>query len=191
VSQPTVTFVGNLGGGSQSPNIDSVWWFVDDIWSIVRREVPLSVLRIVGPIFPALREQLSSREGVRVDGFVPSVAEVLAASSLSIAPIRFGTGTRVKILESMAQGCPVVSTTKGCEGIAAQPGRDLLIGDDPGTFAAQCVRLLVDKGEQARLAAMGHALVRACYDRSALQPRLADLFGSLIEKARSRRLKAR
>ena len=77
-------------------------------------------------------------------GNLPDVRPAIAGSAVCVVPLRIGGGTRLKILQAMALGTPVVSTSKGAEGLDVTPGRDILIGDTPDAFAAQVVRLLND-----------------------------------------------
>lgn len=184
---PTVLFLGNLEGSSESPNVDALNWFIREIWPLVRLAAPQARLHIAGPISVELREQLSIHPRVKVLGFVDRLDETLKRASLSIAPIRFGTGTRVKILQSMAWGCPVVSTPKGCEGIDAVPGRDILIGATPEEFAESCRILLTDESRQQSVGQGGYELVVNNYERGFLHARLVGILGRIIRNAARQR----
>jgi glycosyltransferase involved in cell wall biosynthesis len=92
-----------------------------------------------------------------------------------VAPIRLGGGTRIKILEAMALGTPVVSTSKGAEGLDVIHGRHVLIADDEEVFASQVVRLLRDRTLAAHLAQEAQTLVRRRYDRDTVGRRFCDL----------------
>src|SRR4029453_10200388 len=113
--------------------------------------------------------------GVERTGFVDDLRPLLAGATLALAPIFAGGGTRVKILEAMAAGTPVVATSKGAEGIRARTGEHLLIPDDATTFAAQVVALLADPALRARLALASRELVAEHYDWSAIGPRFEAL----------------
>jgi glycosyltransferase involved in cell wall biosynthesis len=133
-----------------------------------------------------LEARLHSIAGVVPAGFVEDLAATMAAASLSIAPIRFGTGTRVKIIESFALGCPVVSTTLGAEGIEASPGADILIGDSPADFARGCITLLRDPAAQARVGAGGYEIAATRYNEGGRRRELADTLAGLLEKCAGR-----
>jgi glycosyltransferase involved in cell wall biosynthesis len=105
---------------------------------------------------------------------------------MSVAPIRFGTGTRVKIIESMAHGCPVVTTTPGFDGIDAAGGEDLVIGDGADGLADACVGLLEDRALLARVGAAGRMLAESRFDRRTEHVRLVRVLGELIGDGRTR-----
>jgi len=178
---PAVLLVANLAGARTSPNVDGLLWFLRDVWPALRRLEPECEFRIAGEIAPAWREQASRGDGVRVLGFVNDLQAEFDRAAVSIAPIRFGTGTRIKILESMAGGCPVVSTTKGCEGLEVIDQRDILVADEAQSFAAACSNVLRDAALGQRLGEAGWRLVLAEYDRSRREQWLASVLRSLIE----------
>ena len=125
-------------------------------------------MRLVGRPGPNVT-QLHQPRMVTVVGAVPTMEEELARASVAVVPVRFGSGTRVKILESFAHRVPVVSTTLGAEGLDAEDGVHLLVADDPEEFAAATVGLLGDPGLRVRLADVAEALYLDRYDG-----RLAD-----------------
>lgn len=90
-------------------------------------------------------EALGALPGVTVTGWVPDMAAELARADLAVAPILYGGGTRIKILEAFAHRLPVVSTTVGVEGLDAVAGRHLLVADDPRAFADACARALLEE----------------------------------------------
>jgi glycosyltransferase involved in cell wall biosynthesis len=99
-----------------------------------------------------------------------------------VVPLRAGSGTRIKILESMAFGRPVVSTSLGCEGLAVTPGENILVADDPADFAAQTIRLLNDKELRHRLAVNGRQLIETTYDWQAVAQRLLQTYNETVGK---------
>lgn len=147
------------------PNIDGVRWFVRDVWPLIRKRRPDAQFDIVGARPPREIMALGGDEtGINVTGYVPDPMPYLRRAALMVVPLRAGGGMRVKILNALAQGIPVVSTTLGCEGIAVTPGWDALLGDTPETFAAQVLRVLNDPDLGRRLAANGRRLVEREYD---------------------------
>lgn len=179
-ASPNVLFVGNMHGSELGPNVDAMRWLTTDIWPRVRRQMPEAQCLLAGPIRGRHRERASQVAGVQVLGFVDDLKPLLAEASASLAPIRFGTGTRIKILEAMAHGCPVVSTRKGAEGLDVQDGRDILIADSADEFAAACVRLMRDPAEAERIGRAGWQAVSERYSRSGRESWLAEVFARLI-----------
>jgi glycosyltransferase involved in cell wall biosynthesis len=136
----TVVFFGLL---SYAPNVDGVIHFVQDIWPRIAQANKEARCKIIGGRPPA---SLLALAGPRVEltGFVSDLRPHLAAAAAVVVPLRLGGGTRLKIVEAMAMGKPIVSTALGAEGIEALPGRDLLVEDQPTAFAEAVNRLLAD-----------------------------------------------
>lgn len=169
----TLIFTGSF---RYRPNYDAMCWFVDTVWPRVRQARPAARLLITGdgadlPLPPA--------DGIERTGFVDDLRPLLAGSWLAVAPIFAGGGTRLKILEAMAAGTPVVASTKGAEGIDGVAGKHLLLADDPATFAAHIVALLGDFALRARLSHAGRELVEQRYDWRLLAPQFEALVRSL------------
>jgi glycosyltransferase involved in cell wall biosynthesis len=110
----------------------------------------------------------NGKDGILVTGLVEDVKQYLARAMVSIAPLFVGTGTKLKILEALAAGLPVVTTTLGVEGIDATNGVDILLADTAQDFAGHCIRLLQDSALRDHLALAGQALVRQKYDVSVI-----------------------
>ncbi len=147
------------GGMNYRPNIDAVTHFCADIFPNVRREVPEAQFYIVGlnPTASVLR--LASIPGVIVTGAVPDVRPFYARAAICVAPLRIARGIQTKVIQAMAMQLPVVATSKACQGIAARPGQDLLVEDDPVAFATRVVELLTDPAARAALGQRGRAFV--------------------------------
>lgn len=162
---PEPRHVLHIGTMYWPPNIDGVRWFVRDVWPLIRKRRPDAQFDIVGARPPREIVALGGDEtGINVTGYVPDPTPYLRRAALMVVPLRAGGGMRVKILNALAQGIPVVSTTLGCEGIAVTPGWDALLGDTPETFAAQVLRVLNDPDLGRRLAVNGRRLVEREYD---------------------------
>jgi glycosyltransferase involved in cell wall biosynthesis len=155
----------SLGAMFYPPNVDGVLWFVREILPRVRREVPDVRLRIVGP--RPDRSILRAADGnaaIQVVGYAEDAAPGMAASAALVVPLRAGGGMRVKILDAMARGLPVVSTRLGAEGIAATDGENILLADGADAFAQAVVRLLRDVALRRRLAQNARQLIESRYD---------------------------
>jgi glycosyltransferase involved in cell wall biosynthesis len=147
------------------PNRRGLEWFRERVWPLILHDVPAVRLVVIGygakdGDFPELRADPCVDFVGEVDNVVPWYHR----TSLAVVPILEGSGTRVKILEAMALGSPVVSTTIGAEGIEARDGETILLRDRPEVFAAAACELLRDGDLYARLQTGGRALVDAVYD---------------------------
>ncbi len=159
---PTLLFVGLL---LYSPNADAARWMIGTILPRIRKEVPDCRLDIVGVEAPEdLRKLASSRgRGVRLVGGIEELSPCYQSSQIAVVPLRAGGGTRLKILEAMAFGRAVVSTSLGCEGLSVVDGEHLLIADTAETFASAVVRLLRNQDERNRLRGNARRLVEQAY----------------------------
>jgi len=157
---PTFLFVGAM---FYEPNVDGVRFFAREILPRIRQRSPRARFVVVGRDPQPNIAALHDGDTITVTGTVDDGAPYLRRASVAVVPIRFGSGTRIKILEAFAHGTPVVSTTLGAEGLEVANERELLLADDPDAFAAACVRLAGDEGLQASLAERGLDLVRRRY----------------------------
>ena len=147
------------------PNIDGIRWFLREVYPLIRSERPNVILDIVGSRPPLELQALGARDSaVNVTGYVDDPTPYLERAAAFIVPLRAGGGMRVKILNALAQGMPIVSTTLGAEGIAVTPGEDILLADTPGDFAQCVLRLLDEPGLAASLGAAGRHLAERQYD---------------------------
>lgn len=154
----TVVFTGSMDSRS---NIDGIEFLLHDVWPLVVAARPKARALIVGRNPPPALVAAAKGRGYdwHFTGFVDDVRPFVAEAHAYAIPLRVGSGTRIKVFEAMAMGCPVVSTTLGSEGLDVTPGTDLLMEDDPAPFAAALVRLLEDEGEASRLARAARDLV--------------------------------
>jgi GT2 family glycosyltransferase/glycosyltransferase involved in cell wall biosynthesis len=169
----TILFVGFF---RHDPNVEAVEWFAREILPVVRERIPDAIFRVVGAYPPvALGELASSVPGMELTGMVPATAPHYCAATVFVAPILRGSGTRLKILEAMASGCPVVSTSLGAEGLAV--GREeIRIADDARAFAEAVVELIERPEEAAGLTARARRFVEERYDWPAIARRLLALY---------------
>ena len=174
----TVVFFGLL---SYMPNVDGVIHFVQDIWPHIAASHPPARCKIVGGSPPA---SLLALAGPRIEftGFVPDLRPHLAEAAAIVVPLRLGGGTRLKIVEAMAMGKAIVSTSLGAEGIEAVPGRDLLIEDQPKAFAGAVNRLLADRGLSARIGQSARQLAERKYAWSAGAQALETFYRQVLAR---------
>jgi glycosyltransferase involved in cell wall biosynthesis len=168
-----------LGGLHWPPNADALVTFVRESWPGVRAACPAATLTSVGRDDSAVADECRAAPGVRLTGWVPEIESYVAQSRVLVVPMRAGSGMRVKILEAMARGVPVVSTSVGCEGIDVESGRHLLVADEPQAFAAAVVRVLQDGALADRLRHEARALVLAKYDVPAVSTSVLDALASV------------
>ena len=172
-----VLFLGNF---QHLPNLDAIDYLIAEIWPRVRARRPEARLTVVGAHVPERLGRWDGRDGVEIVGAVPEVLSSYQRHRLLVAPIRAGSGTRLKILEAMACELPVVSTSLGAEGIDVRSGEHLLIADAPEQIADAVVRLLADDGLRDRLAAAGRRLVEERYDWEASAELLLECYRELL-----------
>ena len=157
-----VLFAGTLG---YQPNQEGVRWFVEQVWPGVRREIPEAEFEIAGRGAPPGLRALADHPGVVMKGEVPEMGPVYARSNVVVVPILSGAGVRVKVVEALASGRAIVSTSLGCEGLPGLRAREqLLVADSSDEFAAGTVHLLRDPGLRAKLAQAARALAEARFD---------------------------
>jgi glycosyltransferase involved in cell wall biosynthesis len=169
---PAVVFSANM---NWAPNAEACQWLVREIMPAVWARCPDVRCDLVGSTPPPRVSRLAGPR-VRVTGTVPDTRPYLAAASVVVVPIRWGTGTRLKILEGLAMRRPVVSTTVGAEGLNLHPGLDYVLADDAEEFARAVVALLNDPALAERLAEHGHQTVAAQYDWSVIAAALERLY---------------
>jgi sugar transferase (PEP-CTERM/EpsH1 system associated) len=136
------------------PNVDAALWFGLSVMPVIRQAAPQAHLYVVGKNPHPRLAPLRDMPGITLTGFVEDVRPYVAAAAVYVVPLLTGGGTRLKVLEAMAMGKAIVSTTLGCEGIQAVPGRDVVLADKADDMAAQVVALLRDP---ARCEALGRA----------------------------------
>ena len=182
---PLITFVGAM---DWEPNVDGVEYFCSEVWPSIKAEVPQARFRIVGRN-PDRRVQKwasnstnANNDGsIEVTGRVPSIVEHLHQSAVVIVPLRIGGGTRLKIYEAMATAKAVVSTTVGAEGLDVHHGRDIILADDPRSFAQAVIMLLRDP-ELRRRYEKAAVETAARYDWPAIGERFSEVLHSVAEK---------
>ncbi len=169
----TILFVGTMGYG---PNADAVLYFSKHILPRIRENVPDVQFVIAGHHPPPHVKQLETDPDIRVTGYVKDVCEVYEKAVLSVVPLRAGGGTRLKILESMALGRPVVSTSAGCEGLTVTHEKNILVADSPVRFANAVIGLLKDASLRNRIATNARDIVEKEYDWKHISEKLLSLY---------------
>jgi glycosyltransferase involved in cell wall biosynthesis len=165
-----------VGGTNPAPNLDALNYFCEDILPMLRACVPQVATRWIGRASPEQQRVFRADHGVELTGYVDDVRPLMREAACHIVPLRIGGGTRLKILNAWAMGKAVVSTSRGCEGLAAIDGDNILIRDDPGAFAQAVAGVLGDPALQRRLGAAGRATVERLYSWDAIAPSMLNTY---------------
>ncbi|HEX2171255.1 MAG TPA: glycosyltransferase family 4 protein, partial [Dehalococcoidia bacterium] len=157
------------------PNVDAAVWLVRAILPRVWAVRPDVRLTLVGRS-PAPAVRALAGERVEVTGYVLDIRPRVWESDLYVVPLRAGGGTRFKVLEGLALGVPVLTTSLGAEGIGGQPGEHYLVADGAPAFASAILSAIDDGPRRRELIQNGRQFVRSRYDWSVITPRLLDLY---------------
>ena len=168
-------FVGNM---AYPPNRDAVLYFYRQVFPAVLKSCPEARLVVVGKNAQADILALQEDRSVVVTGYVADVRPYLTGAAVVICPVRFGAGTRIKILEAMAMGRAVVSTVIGCEGLDVVSGEDILIADNHDEMAAVIVDLLKNREQARRIGLNAVETVKRKYDFAVIGQQLEKLLVS-------------
>jgi glycosyltransferase involved in cell wall biosynthesis len=168
------------------PNVDAAVWFGHDILPMLQRELPDLYFTVVGREPDLKVRALTERHGVQVTGEVADVRPYIAGCSVFVVPLRSGGGTRLKILQAMAMGRPVISTSLGAEGLEVTPGVNILIAERPAEFVRHILKLVASPEVARRLGRAGRRLVEDKYDWRTCLHGLERLYDTLLETPHSR-----
>ncbi len=182
---PHIVFTGNM---DYWPNADAVTWFADAVLPSLRRRWHGVQFHIVGNNPGRDVRRLGQHDGVRVTGLVPDVRPYLAHAAVSVSPLRMARGVQNKVLEAMAMGRPVVASRQAFQGVRAEAGRDLLVGDDAAGMARLVGEVL--EGRHPTLGAAGRRLVEQRYTWAATLERLDHYLDRALDAAPIRRPRA-
>ena len=173
---PTLVFSGTM---DFRPNVDAVLWFAERVLPKVRAAIPPATLAIVGQRPHVRLDVLRGRDDIRITGAVDDVRPYLAGASVVVVPLRMGGGTRLKVLEAMAMGAPIVSTALGVDGFDVAHDREVIVADDPDRFAAEVVKTIEDADRRRRLGVAGRRYVEAKYDWNTIVPKMEEVYLTL------------
>ena len=178
-----IVLVASWVAGTSSPNVDGLAWFLTDVFPLVQKRVPWARLRITGDSPPASLTRLAGF-GVGFEGLVPNLSDFYQAARCVIVPLRFGSGVKIKTIEALQFGVPIVATSIGAEGIDLHSTEAIGVEDDPAAFSEAVSELLVDR--DAWLARRAHILrLHAIWDQTdARRPSWTEI----IDRAREPRL---
>lgn len=161
------------------PNYYAMQWFLREVYPLILEQAPDVRLVITGD---SADLPLPVAQNVTLAGYVADIKSLIASCTVSLAPLWTGGGTRLKILEAMALGTPVIATSKGAEGLGVRNGEHILIADDPQCFAQHVLQLLNDEELRQRLTCNARQLVLDRYN----WPKMMPAFLGFVEKAVAR-----
>lgn len=164
-----------VGNYSYEPNLDGAQFMARDVMPLILQQHPTAQLRLVGRGGGPGLFALGELPGVHVVGEVESTNEYLRTSEVALAPVRFGGGTRIKLIEAFAYGLPSVSTTVGCHGLDVRDGGQLLVADSARDFAGAVSRLLSDPGLRSAVGQAGRDLYEREYSPTSISSRVAQV----------------
>lgn len=167
------------GALTYSANYDAMQYFLSAIFPLIRQSMPGVRLTITGSTDGVDLGKLALDDAVNFSGYVQDVRGPVTLAAVCVVPLRKGSGTRLKILEAMALGTPIVATSKGAEGLEVVSGTHLLLADTPEDFAKATITLLGDSALRATLATNARRLVEEKYDWQQIGAR----FVRLVEQA--------
>lgn len=175
----TLLYNGALTYGA---NLDAVRFYADSIYPVLRARMPNVRLRVTGRTDGVDLTGLRGCPGVALTGYVEDIRDELKKSSVCIVPLREGGGSRLKILEAMAAGVPVMSTSVGAEGIQALPGKHLLVADTPEAFADAITLVLSDRTLSESLRSAARELVEQYYSWESIGAQFVDMVESVVQR---------
>jgi glycosyltransferase involved in cell wall biosynthesis len=180
-SDNRLVFTGTMG---YHPNIDAVKYFCSEIFPLIRKEIKNAEFYIVGQNPTAEVKALEKLGGITVTGWVKNINPYILESSVYVCPVRIGVGIKTKILESMALGVPVVTTTNNNRAIGAVEGRDIIVADKPDSFAKAVINLMRDEAYRKYIGQNGKALIREKYSWPIIQNKFNNFFTNILQSGR-------
>jgi glycosyltransferase involved in cell wall biosynthesis len=175
ISPKTLYHIGSL---EWMPNLEAMLWFVEEVWPEILKQDPEVQFYVAGKGMP---EHIKNMDvtNVHMIGEVDSATDFVQDKSISVVPLKSGSGIRLKILEAMSAGKPVVSTTIGAQGIEYEPNTNIVIGDSATEFAHAVMRLLNDEAFDQKVRQEGRKLIEERYSNRSVVQRLIDFYQTL------------
>jgi len=169
----------HIGSMDWKPNIEAIDWFLSNVWPLLHKEMPGVRLYLAGRHMPQ-RIADCKCEGVSVVGEVDDAVSFMTSKAVNIVPLLSGSGIRVKILEAMSMGKPVVATSVAARGIDYTDGRDILIADTPEQFVRQIKHCLCDLGVAESIGAAAQSLIRGQYNLNVQADKIIDFYRRIL-----------
>jgi glycosyltransferase involved in cell wall biosynthesis len=178
-SEPVAVFIGNM---TSVQNMDAAVYFAEEILPLARAKLPIR-FRVIGRMNPSEIRRLERYEGVEIMANVADINSAVKDARVGVAPIRLGAGVQNKVLEYMAVGLPVVTSSIGLEGLAAKPEADVIVADSPSEYVAALSALWIKSELRDQLARSGYEYVRTHHSWSAQLDGMVKRISMLIDKS--------
>ena len=170
-----------VSGMNWFPNLDAVLYMIESIWPILTSATPGVRLTIVGARPPRHVTELAAKDSrITVTGFVDDIRPYMDRAQIYLCPMRDGGGTRLKVLDALSMGKPIVATTMALEGIGVVPEQDVLVGDTPEVFVRQIQRLIQDQALRQRLSTNGRTFVEQRFSWEVIGQQLQGAFRDAV-----------
>jgi glycosyltransferase involved in cell wall biosynthesis len=174
-----------LGNMAWPPNRDAAIWFSNQILPSILREEPDCVCYLIGGN-PPLRQLPAPSRNFRIEGEVPDIRPYFNRATVGLIPLRVGGGMRVKMVEMMASGLPIVSTGQGAEGNEARPDRHYLLAESPEAFARATVQLLRDRGRRVEISEAARDFSTGYYSMREVSRKIEAMVQDVVDRKRNR-----
>ena len=171
-----------VGAMTHAANVDAVLYFADAVWPLIRQQVPDAQWWIVGGRPPQAIRDLDGRDGMRVHADVPDVRPFIATATVYIAPLRIGSGVKVKIMEAMAMGKAIVASPVASEGMGLIAGEELQVVEPGPEFAAAVIALWVNPRQRISLESRARAAAEKLFSFSAGNKVLGSVYPKINER---------
>jgi glycosyltransferase involved in cell wall biosynthesis len=158
------------------PNVDAMAWFIETVLPLVQEQIPDTKLYIVGQKPHSRLETLRHKHNIEITGWVADVQPFLRGAGVYVAPLRMGSGTRLKILEAMAAGCAVVATSVAISGMKEEANKAMIVTDDIEAMAQEIITLLQKPEQRTLLGKKAQRFVKQYYDWPVLIPNLLKIY---------------
>lgn len=146
------------------PNEDAVIYFLENIYPLIKKQIPQTSFYLVGKgASPRIKRYAERDAAITITGYVEDIRCLIAQANIFVVPLRIGSGTRLKILEALAMGKAIVSTSVGCEGIEVTDGKNIVIADKPALFASRVIEMFNHPSLVKKIGAAGRALAEEKY----------------------------
>ena len=172
------------GGMNMFANKDAVLHLIDDIWPQVKAKIPDAIFYVIGQNPPEELLKISRKDhSIRVLGYVDDIRPYVAKAAIYVVPLRVGGGTRLKVLDALAQGKAIVSTTVGCEGIEVTNGLNIHIEDNDDNFSSRIVELLNNPSRREELGSEARKLAIMKYGWQSIASELQAAYEQVVNKS--------
>ena len=174
IKKDNLVFAGRMNA---YPNEDAVIWFLKQIWPLLKKEVPNATSTIAGrnPTF-RIKKLAQNDSSILITGYVDDIRPFIAQAEVYVCPIRDGGGTKLKLLDAMAMGKAIVTTTIGAEGLGVIHERHVLIANDPKIFASQVLLVFNNPDLRKYLSQNARQLVKKEYSWEIIGKKLNSLY---------------